>query len=100
MGDLGLFSPANPATYSNPLEAYIAAHVKPTEGTCDFPGAVLVSADTPDILETRGAVLFKTPGGQYYYGQHPCLVGYATNPWSRWDTDGTLICDFYQTHVL
>ncbi len=51
----------------------------------------------PWVDETRGAVLFKTPEGQYFYGQHPCLVGYDTDPWARWDLDGTLICDFYQS---
>src|SRR5713101_7908859 len=159
MAELGLFVPENPTTYRDPLTAYLAAHAHPTPGTCDFPGAVFVSSDTPEILkargvdpyivdhaayefptsergkglipaqqwarkhnnpndkkatavlfcnhsfwpanpwvdEARGAVLFKTPEGQYFYGQHPCLVGYDTDPWARWDLDGMLICDFYQT---
>ncbi len=159
MAELGLFVPENPVTYQDPLTAYMAAHAHPTEGTCDFPGAVLVTADTREVLqargvqpytldhvayelpasergkglitaqqwfsrhksanpnkatavmfcnlafwpvnpwvdEARGAVLFKMPEGQYFYGQHPCLVGYDTDPWARWDLDGTLICDLYQT---
>src|SRR6266849_3796769 len=51
----------------------------------------------PWVDEKRGAVVLKTPEGKYFYGQHPCLVGYDADPWSRWDLDGTFICDFYQT---
>jgi hypothetical protein len=159
MSDLGLFTASNPVTYSDPLAAYIAAHAKPADGTCDFPGTVLVTSDTRATLEARrvpkvtldelayglppelngrgliparewpkthnnpndkkaagslfcnasfyqinpyvdparGAALFRDGRGKYYFGEHPCMVGYDKNPWARWDIDGGHICDLYQS---
>ncbi len=101
MPEAGLFSPSNPVTYYDPLAAYMAAHAHPTEGTCDFPGAVLVSADTPEILKARGV-------GQFYidalaYGLPPDLNGRGLIPARDWQkshknpnekkASGTLACN-------
>src|SRR5882672_7708068 len=51
----------------------------------------------PWVNEQLGAVLLVMPEGQHYYAVSPCLVGYDTDPLPRYELDGTLICDFYQT---
>ncbi len=51
----------------------------------------------PYVDAARGAVAYQDADGAYYFAVHPCLVGYDVDPWHRWDIDGALICDLYQT---
>src|SRR6266568_7420453 len=82
MPEAGLFTPSNPVTYENPLAAFMAAHARPTEGTCDFPGAVLVSADTPDKLKARGVPQVRID--QLAYGLPADLNGRGLIPALEW----------------
>ncbi len=101
MGELGLFVPENPVTYSDPLTAYIAAHAHPTEGTCDFPNSKTVVADTRAAIKARGVpdvVLDRLE-----YGLPPQFAGRGLVPASEWGrthpnpnpkkASGTLACN-------
>ena len=82
MTDVGLFSPENPVTYSNPVEAYVAAHAKPADGSCDFPGSGLVTSETRETLKTRG--LPDVTLDQLTYGLPPSLRGQGLTTAREW----------------
>src|SRR6266498_4714200 len=102
MTELGLFVPENPVTYSDPLTAFMAAHATPTPGSCDFPGAVIVVAETRETLQARqvpDVVLDKLA-----YGLPPQLAGRGLIPYLEWrkrhgnpnpkKASGTLFCNY------
>ncbi|SRR6266568_3240758 len=101
MPEAGLFTPSNPVTYYDPLTAYAAAHAHPTEGTCDFPGAVLVVADTREQIAARGVP--KVILDQLVYGLPQELQGRGLIPALDWQrthknpnekkASGTLACN-------